>query len=506
MSETFRDLPKKLSYGLLALLVVYVVVRSVFTAEAKPLWYDELLTLAVTSLDSWSARLQALRLPLDGQPPLFYWIEHFALKLNNNPELALRLPSIAAFPVVLICVYVYARKQGSEAAAILCATALLLTDTFAVYAAEARPYSLVLACLAVALVSYQRLPSTGWTVLFGISLVLAESLHYLAVLSMIPFGLADLVLTWKKRRIRWSAWAAMVAGAVPLLLQWNLLSANRAYYGPHFWAHFGFTNLPKTYGEFLGLQAPFGGGVATWAVLAIATAYLWSRQGTPGQTPEDAAGGMLLLGFVLLPFFAYALVVLVMKSGLTPRYVLPTVLGMALTVGFVLSRARWKAIALSAAFLIATVGVQELSFWRSIQREIHETRFSGNELGRFIDSAGYRELPIAIPNYSVYLPLFHTVEPDLASRLVFLAASPSSPNVDLPTDTVNKGIKLLAGYWPVRMSYYEEFTNAHNKFLLYGVFGEGVIDWFTVRLAQDGWSMRIVRTDNYRMVYLVERK
>ncbi len=77
----FKEPPKKLIYGLMGLLLLYAIVRSLVAAAGKAFWYDELLTLTVSSLGSWKAILDALHRPLDGQPPLFYVIEKFALGL-----------------------------------------------------------------------------------------------------------------------------------------------------------------------------------------------------------------------------------------------------------------------------------------------------------------------------------------------------------------------------------------------------------------------------------------
>ena len=50
------------------------------------------------------------------------------------------------------------------------------------YAANARPYSLLMACIAFALVCYDRLPSFGWAILFGLSLAMAQGVYYFAIL------------------------------------------------------------------------------------------------------------------------------------------------------------------------------------------------------------------------------------------------------------------------------------------------------------------------------------
>ena len=128
MIEAARTINKKLAWGLLACLAVYAVVRSLMAAAGKPFRCDELLTLVVSSQGGWKDILAALYAPLDGQPPLFCEIEHFALSIPAHTEVALRLPSILALPCTLICAFLFVRRRRGETVALLCALFLLMTS------------------------------------------------------------------------------------------------------------------------------------------------------------------------------------------------------------------------------------------------------------------------------------------------------------------------------------------------------------------------------------------
>src|ERR1700730_14899201 len=106
---------KNLIYGLMGFLLVYAIVRSLVAAAERPFWFDELMTLTVSAQGTWNAILTTLRRALDAQPPLFYMIEHFASGLTRNKEIALRLPSVLAFPCTLTCVFIYVKRRGGEA-------------------------------------------------------------------------------------------------------------------------------------------------------------------------------------------------------------------------------------------------------------------------------------------------------------------------------------------------------------------------------------------------------
>ena len=231
---------KNLTYAALVGLMLYALVRSLFAAAGKSFWYDEVLTLAVASQGTWKGIVTALHAPIDGQPPLFYIVERLASGLSRNQQIAYRLPSIVAFLSTIACVFIYVRERGKEMVAVLCAALLLMTSVFQTYSVEARPYSMVVACFAFALVCYQRLPSTVWTWLLAATLALAQSFHYYAVLAMVPFGLAEAVVSLKSRKVRAGVWGALFFGVLPLVLEWKILAIDRDFYGPHFLGSFQF--------------------------------------------------------------------------------------------------------------------------------------------------------------------------------------------------------------------------------------------------------------------------
>src|SRR5262245_13700730 len=72
--------------GALGVLLVYGFTRSLVAAAAKPFGYDELLTEIVAAQGTWHRITAALMGPTDGQPPLFYVIEHFVSGLCRNQQ------------------------------------------------------------------------------------------------------------------------------------------------------------------------------------------------------------------------------------------------------------------------------------------------------------------------------------------------------------------------------------------------------------------------------------
>jgi hypothetical protein len=364
----------------------------------------------------------------------------------------------------------------------------------------------VIACIAFALICYQRVPSPLWTALLAASLALAQSLHYLAVLAMVPFGLAEAVLFWNTRKLRWPVWAALVAGALPLILFWSFLATTKAYYGPHFYARFQFSAIPSTYGQIFLVNSEYGAAIAAFALAGVVGTVVWERhpETTGPEAKDDSLSeAALLFGFVALPFLGYVFS-RVMHSGLTPRYVLSTAIGVSVALGYMLSRARSAGVALFAIFVLSTLGVRELHFWQVSCGQIRDVKSSGTAVGKLIETAGHNDLPVVVPNGLVLMWLTHYAPPTATGRLLYPTQDPLQSGEDR-ADTVDKGMEAAAGYLPIRIIDFSEFAATHKEFLLYVVDKDTPRDWLTLRLSREGWSMETVALDESRRIYLVSR-
>src|ERR1700740_967692 len=267
--DAIRRLPGQPVRWLFGLLLLYVVVRGLVSAATNPFFCDELLTMTVASQPGLKGIWGALAHGIDGQPPPFYLCERVAMGLVSNKQVALRFPSILGLVCTIVFVFVYVKRRSGELVAFLCALILMLTGFFRIYGVNARPYSLVMACIPFALICYQRLPSPAWTALLGISLTMAESFHYYAIFAMIPFGLAEVLVFFRTGRIRWAVWVALALGALPLIFCWPFLLYMRSFLGSHFWGLYSLSSLPKTYGVFFSTDGAYGGAVAAVFFLLI---------------------------------------------------------------------------------------------------------------------------------------------------------------------------------------------------------------------------------------------
>src|SRR5262249_42462049 len=138
---------------LIAILLV-AAVCSTLHALLKPLWFDEIITVAVSGLPSTRDIWRALDDAADTNPPGIYLLARSARWFVADDPLAPRLPSIAGLLVAMICVFLFLSRRVSNLSALV-GSAFLLGTPLAEYAFEARPYAAMIACLAVAMVCWQ---------------------------------------------------------------------------------------------------------------------------------------------------------------------------------------------------------------------------------------------------------------------------------------------------------------------------------------------------------------
>jgi mannosyltransferase len=189
-----------------------------------------------------------------------------------------RLPSIVAFALTLVAVFLFVRHVAGAWSGAAAAAMLLPTQLFTVHAVDARPYALVACAVAWAAVMWQRAERGGRFVLgFGFLLAFAVSLHYYAVAVWLPFTAAELTRWRRTTTLRPSVWLALAFGLLPLAGFWPLVAAMRAEFGPHFWARPPIAGFLRAYDTLLNLSNWWG--AVLWIVLAATLVAMVVRLG-----------------------------------------------------------------------------------------------------------------------------------------------------------------------------------------------------------------------------------
>jgi len=157
----------------------------------------------------------------DAHPPLFFWVEHLTLRALGVSEGRLRLPALAA-GVAAIPLIAALGRACFDAPTGLCAAALWAVMPYPVlYSRQARPYTMMVCFLLLALRAVQRAvrepgrrAAWGWLTLWS---SLALWTHYGSFLALLPaWGWIGYRMRSKPERRLWLLSAgAVAAGCLP---------------------------------------------------------------------------------------------------------------------------------------------------------------------------------------------------------------------------------------------------------------------------------------------------
>lgn len=514
MERAITNRERFVVFGLAALLA-YAVLRCVLLAITRAFWFDEIFTSVMAHLSGPTAIWRALQNAVDSNPPGFQLFEWALSRIIHNQELALRLPSILGFCVIVICLFLFVERRNGKTIALCCAALPLITVFFEPYAVEARPYVFVSACVSFALVCYQRAPAIRWMILLGLALAISQSMHYYSVFALVPFGIAELAFTAKNHRVRWPVWLALLVGFLPFIPCWPLLKAFGKYNGAHFWAQESIFSSQTFYSWFFKVPFALGIGVAAASILAI-LATMRSAPSTKAQddgmtnarsseTPFEEH--VLLIALILLPSIVF-IATKVAYGAMTERYVLPAGLGIMIAAGYVLARLERNGVYIFAVFICFVVVFQEARFWQTQAHNraalVSPAKAVENLVASAPTSNSCSELPIVIPNGQEFLPIAHYASSEYASRLVTLVDVTAAITYS-GSDSLDQGLIALRGITPLRAIDYPTFAAEHDRFFLY-TNGQSQFDWWPSRLMKEGETMTLVALEGSRKLYLVKLK
>lgn len=480
------------SYGGLAALILYATIRNVCYALVRPLWYDEICTVIVAQQNSVSRMWQAVKLGLDSHPLTFYLAERFTSSVIPNENLGYRAFPLLGFAITILCLFIVINTRRSGLVALVCAVIPTLTILSEVFCAEARGYSMVIACASFAIVCYQRAGSRLWTILLGVSFVAAESFHHFAVFAFFPFLLAESAHFLEHRQFRKGVWLALFSGYLPLAFYWPILSSVRKYYGEHMW-------WPKPTLEaalnsyswyFLREDEPWGRYIAAVAALAVLiTIFVTLRQRRKGISSFVPLPELVLtLGFVGLPFVGFAVAKLT-HNGTIAKYYMASLLGFSLALGFSLPKLRrWNAILPAAAgiLLLSAIVHRDWGFWSTYDpRFVPPTRYVED----LVDAGEPSDLPILVSYSLDFMQLQHYADKNWKKRFV-MVIDPGQEVVYTGSDSAAKNMAVIRQFTDFPIYDFQNFTTQHPSFLVYSSLGGRDGDWWTSRLKHDGFKLR----------------
>lgn len=267
VEERARGPAKPEAWHMGALVAIFAagLVLRIYDLGSESIWYDELWAVRIARM----APLEIMRASLgDNNPPLYYLILHYWMRLAGDSEFAIRLPSAIASAFAVPVIYGIGRLLISRTAGLMAALILSLSAYQVRYAQEARGYALL---VFLGLASFyflltllddskrSRLMVAGYvasttllmyTHIYGIFLVVAQGTY---------------LLTTREARRKWLLPVGLVAGLYVPGVAWlvvNVLSPTGAWKNAMFWvpeptfAHVA--NFFVLYSGFALVAAAFG--------------------------------------------------------------------------------------------------------------------------------------------------------------------------------------------------------------------------------------------------------
>jgi hypothetical protein len=489
----------------IVLLLGYVTVASLLQASNRAFWFDEIFTVAIARLGSMTEVWHALAGAADTSPPGFYVIERFFSGLVHHELVGFRLASILSVPLTCLCLFVFTRRDTDPVAASIAAVFPLLTVLYSTFSIEARPYALMACALSFAAIAWQRASTPLWSFLLAFTLMAAVSVHFYAVLALVPFTAAELTWSVVNRRFRPRVGLALTAGGLSFVAYWPLLSGLRDTYGQHYWAKASIFRAIASYDEYLSLMT-VGAMLGFVAVLSGALLVYLARTVVPradDPIPPDVppANCVLALGLLWLPWIALV-AAKIGGGGVAARYTIGAALGLALSAGYVAYWLGRRASALLLMCLLLAFASKETVFWGAEYYGRNARRVDVEGFERLLSSAGDQTLPVVVANGLEFVPLAYYAPRATTSRLVALLDAEAARE-HTGSDSVELDIVILQRYMPIVVESYEAFEAGHAVFLLYATPGHG--EWWQARLLRDGFTLRTLSADGSRVLYEVSR-
>lgn len=483
------------SVTLLLFILIVVGIFSTLQAVRRPFWYDEICTVTVSRLSNMPAVWNALDNAVDTNPPPYYAVTRLARRLTTDDHLGYRLPSIVGALAVILCTYLILCRSVDRLSALTGAVFVLVTP-MAAYATEARPYALMVGCAAGGILAWQRVEDRRiYSVVLAAMLAAASCLHYYAIFMWPAFISGEAAVLIAGRRFRPHVWAALLAGATPLLVFAPLLLRLRQYWGEHFWARASLRQLAPSFDWLLGVGPRWGLAVAVAASVSLVywihskTLVVPASDENRATTSSALIGELTIaLGFLWLPVIATA-AGMISHGGLATRHMLPAVLGGSLAIGYLTSNAVAR---VKVLLLLVFLANYALSSGGSARRVVvgsllDERARAARQVAAILDRSRELRLPAVVSSGIDYLPMTYYGSAD-AQQHLYALADPQAAVRFANSDSVDLGLLVLRRYSELQVEEYSSFASKHREFLLFSR-GTGDFDWWPERLAQDGDSV-----------------
>jgi hypothetical protein len=199
---------------------------------------------------------------------------------------------------------------------------------------------------------------------------------------------------------------------------------------------------------------------------------------------------------VALPIASYALA-RIAHGGVTARYAIPMLIGLAAGSAYIASWLGRRAAALLLLLILAVFAMREARML--VQTAQLQPPKSGLTT-QVLETAVARGVPLVIGGPLEYLSLAYYGHGH--SPFLILVDPPSAKRY-IGTSSLDLNLIYLRDFLPVDVQAYAEFSGRHPSFLLYAELRDPW-DWWPDRLRDDGRTLQPLLVEPNHVLYLVE--
>jgi len=462
----------------MGVLLILFMIALMGAASSVYLWYDELVVVRVAAFPHWRDIWNFYANGLDTIGLLYALLIHPLLHLRASAEISARLPAMVAFLGMMLCSFVFVRRRYPAVYA-FAMVLLLMSLPMLDYAVFAKSYALEFGAVAFAMMCWQSAMeglSRGWNVVglwFGLALALYS--HSFAVFLFIPFAAAQGVRDYRRKRVDWPVWIALVSFPLALVpvLRGDLLAGR--LYGSDFWSRPSAALMKQTYIDYF---------VEDWRLILIlffaavmVTALLRERAPSTEDTQRLTTGFSLpewVFVVMLTALPIYVLPPSYLLHAYRADYVMSFAIGLAILLVTVFAEHARRSQAAGVVLLILFASVTLRKDLKTIPEGLHAMAHPARvhaQLEANYDSAAWvkllegSDLPVLVGDHLLYTRLECYAPPELQRRLYFLTDIAEVKKYPL-SSTSQMNFLLFGKMLSYRTMDVGSFLPQHTHFLL----------------------------------------
>ena len=425
-------------------LALFYLLTSLYISAHRVFWFDELFTVHIARLPSFSVIWSALANGVDALPPPYYLLVRVFDSALGPGDVSARVPSAIALFVGLLLIFDCTRRLADGLHGLI-ALSVATCSFLPYYGYEARSYAIyfMFGALSFWAWNYNGDRQNLGTFLFGASFFFGVCFHYYFAMCLLPYLLWEM-LRWKLGHRPSSDLLAGVAGAViPVVLLSPFALAFSRKFATGYWNRPTLLELRAIFGQIFPDALFLLALIMLWIVIAG-----WENRQEPTLAMQSAeATGWL---FLLIPFAAF-FIAETLTNAFYSRYFIGIIPGIAVAFAISLYRYFRKAAQVSLGIFVLLAGwgaAQQLTVVRNPEKVEATGIRDFLQMESTLQAEGKHYLVFSSP--LLFLEAQHySAHPDQC--VLFLPSDFDKPTQNGPDPYLHQRLELnLSQYYPMQ--------------------------------------------------------